>query len=148
MPATNLVQFLAELPTNQRVIFYTSRQENGQILGCKVENPQGTVCIGFAASFTGDHNGTSPGWNDELAIGLIDAAQHGGIWEEQRIAKKEAERRQGAWTTRRKNDAIRRQAEKDRVTRLHEERLNEMTKKPPTSLTGSTENTGGPSDKP
>ena len=123
---TKLSTFLAELPTGQRVVFYTSRQEHGQILGCKIEDMKGTV-IGFAASFTGDQDGTSPGWNDELAIGLIDAAQHGGFWEEQRKAINEATRRSKSVSTRRKNKNDKRQTEKDRVTKLHEERLNEMS---------------------
>jgi hypothetical protein len=125
----NLAQTLAELPRGQVLKFKTSSGEGGeQVLWCVVE--EGTTKIGSAASFTGtEAGGTSERWTDELVVGLIDAAQHDGVWAEQRRAIAEEERRHKTRLVRAKNSKAKRQAEKLTILKEHEERLNAITKK-------------------
>ena len=125
---TSLARFLAEMPDDQRITFKNHKaSEQRKILGCYIYDLKGNL-TGSALSFTGTEQGTSPDWNDKLAIGLIDAAQHDGVWEGERKANKEAARRAKARATRKRNTTAAREAEKNRVTKLQLERLNPLTK--------------------
>lgn len=125
----SLAHVLAQLPQNQRVVFYTSRPEPGHhILGCRVEEVGNPKHLGQAATFTGcSIEGTSEKFNESYVIDLIDAAQNGGIWKGERKALRERENRQKNKRKHKRIDKAERLAEKERVTKLHEERLSAMT---------------------